>query len=71
MRRMSGPLVLSVLLLGYLVLVPTLAHAQATLAGVVRDTQSVRRQSVLSAEVIDTLLATRTYGALLTAVPGL
>jgi hypothetical protein len=35
------------------------------------DTQSVRRQSVLSADIINTLPATRTYGALLAAVPGL
>src|SRR6266581_309683 len=33
MRRLPG----SVFLLGYLVLLPTLAHAQATLTGVVRD----------------------------------
>jgi hypothetical protein len=35
------------------------------------DTQSVRRQSVLSSEIINTLPATRSYGALLAAVPGL
>jgi carboxypeptidase family protein len=35
------------------------------------DTQSVRRQSVLSSDVINTLPATRSYGALLAAVPGL
>jgi hypothetical protein len=34
------------------------------------DTQSTRRQSVLSSEIINTLPATRTYGALLTAIPG-
>jgi hypothetical protein len=34
------------------------------------DTQSARRQSVLSSDIINTLPATRTYGALLTAVPG-
>ncbi len=35
------------------------------------DTQSVRRQAVLSNDVINTLPATRSYGALLAAVPGL
>jgi hypothetical protein len=35
------------------------------------DTQTTRRQTVLSSEIINTLPATRTYGALLTAVPGL
>jgi hypothetical protein len=35
------------------------------------DTQSARRQSVLSSETINTLPATRTYGALLSAIPGL
>src|SRR4029453_5491090 len=35
------------------------------------DTQTARRQTVLSSEIINTLPATRTYGALLTAVPGL
>jgi hypothetical protein len=35
------------------------------------DTQSARRQSVLSNETINTLPATRTYGALLAALPGL
>jgi hypothetical protein len=35
------------------------------------DTQSARRQSVLSNETINTLPATRTYGALLSAIPGL
>jgi len=35
------------------------------------DTQSARRQSVLSNDVIGTLPATRTYGALLSALPGL
>ncbi len=35
------------------------------------DTQSARRQAVLSNEVINTLPATRTYGALLSAIPGL
>jgi hypothetical protein len=35
------------------------------------DTQSARRQAVLSNEVINTLPATRTYGALLSALPGL
>jgi hypothetical protein len=35
------------------------------------DTQSARRQAVLSNEVINTLPATRTYGALLAAIPGL
>ncbi len=35
------------------------------------DTQSARRQSVLSADIISALPATRSYGALLTAVPGL
>ena len=34
------------------------------------DTQSARRQSVLSSDIINTLPATRTYGALLTAIPG-
>ena len=35
------------------------------------DTQSARKQSVLSNDIINTLPATRTYGALLAAVPGL
>jgi hypothetical protein len=35
------------------------------------DTQSARRQSVLSNDTINTLPATRTYGALLSAIPGL
>jgi hypothetical protein len=35
------------------------------------DTQSARRQSVLSSEIIATLPATRTYGALLSAIPGM
>src|SRR5712691_2917685 len=35
------------------------------------DTQSARHQSVLSNDTISTLPATRTYGALLAAVPGL
>ena len=35
------------------------------------DTQSARRQSVLSNDIINTLPATRSYGALLTAIPGL
>ena len=35
------------------------------------DTQSARRQSVLSKDIINALPATRTYGALLTAIPGL
>jgi hypothetical protein len=35
------------------------------------DTQSARRQAVLSNEVINTVPATRTYGALLSAIPGL
>ncbi len=35
------------------------------------DTQSARRQAVLSNDVINTLPATRSYGALLAAVPGL
>jgi hypothetical protein len=35
------------------------------------DTQTTRRQAVLSSDIINTLPATRTYGALLTAVPGL
>ena len=35
------------------------------------DTQSARRQNVLSNDIINTLPATRTYGALLAAVPGL
>ena len=35
------------------------------------DTQSVRRQAVLPADVINALPATRSYGALLTAVPGM
>src|SRR5262245_4761319 len=35
------------------------------------DTQSVRRQSVLSNDIINTLPATRSYGALLASVPGL
>ena len=34
------------------------------------DTQSARRQSVLSKDIINALPATRSYGALLTAVPG-
>src|SRR5262249_3947506 len=34
------------------------------------DTQSARHQAVLSNETISTLPATRTYGALLAAVPG-
>src|SRR5439155_10955059 len=44
-----------------------------TVAGVtpVVDTQSARRQSVLSTEIINNLPATRSYGALLAAVPGL
>jgi len=35
------------------------------------DTQSARRQAVLSTDVINTLPATRSYGALLAAIPGL
>ena len=35
------------------------------------DTQSARRQAVLSNDIINTLPATRTYGALLAAIPGL
>ncbi len=35
------------------------------------DTQSARRQAVLSNDVINSLPATRSYGALLTAIPGL
>jgi len=35
------------------------------------DVQSVRRQAVLSNDVINALPATRSYGALLTAIPGL
>ena len=35
------------------------------------DTQSARRQAVLSNDIIKTLPATRSYGALLTAIPGL
>jgi hypothetical protein len=35
------------------------------------DTQSARRQSVLGKDIIAALPATRSYGALLTAVPGL
>jgi hypothetical protein len=35
------------------------------------DTQSARRQAVLSNDTINTLPATRTYGALLSAIPGL
>ena len=35
------------------------------------DTQSTRRESVLSADIIKALPASRTYGALLSAVPGL
>ncbi|MEO8260758.1 MAG: TonB-dependent receptor [Acidobacteriota bacterium] len=35
------------------------------------DTQSARRQAVLSNEIIKALPATRSYGALLTAIPGL
>jgi len=35
------------------------------------DTQSASRQSVLSADIIAALPATRTYGALLSAIPGL
>ena len=35
------------------------------------DTQSARRQAVLSDEIINGLPATRTYGALLSAIPGL
>lgn len=35
------------------------------------DTQSARRQAVLSNEVMNTVPATRTYGALLSAIPGL
>jgi hypothetical protein len=35
------------------------------------DTQSTRRESVLSDEIIAAMPATRTYGALLAAVPGL
>src|SRR5205085_609379 len=81
MRRLSGASILA----GILLFVPSLAYAQATLAGVVRDaseavlpgetpvvdTQDARRQAVLSNDVINTLPATRSYGALLTAIPGL
>src|ERR1051325_9474335 len=35
------------------------------------DTQSVRRQAVLGNDIINALPATRSYGALLTAVPGM
>jgi hypothetical protein len=35
------------------------------------DTQSARHQAVLSNDIINTLPATRTYGALLAAIPGL
>jgi hypothetical protein len=35
------------------------------------DTQSTRREMVLNSEVVNTLPATRTYGALLSAIPGL
>jgi hypothetical protein len=35
------------------------------------DTQSTRRESVLSSDVIAAMPATRTYGALLSAIPGL
>ena len=35
------------------------------------DTQSARRQAVLSKDIINALPATRSYGALLTAIPGL
>jgi hypothetical protein len=35
------------------------------------DTQSARHQSVLSTDIINTLPATRTYGALLSSIPGL
>jgi hypothetical protein len=35
------------------------------------DTQSARRQAVLSNDTINTLPATRTYGGLLSAIPGL
>src|SRR5438034_3451992 len=35
------------------------------------DTQSARRQSVLGKDIIAALPATRSYGALLTAIPGL
>jgi hypothetical protein len=35
------------------------------------DTQSARHQAVLSNDIINTLPATRTYGALLSAIPGL
>jgi hypothetical protein len=34
------------------------------------DTQTTRRQAVLSSDIINTLPATRSYGALLTAIPG-
>jgi Carboxypeptidase regulatory-like domain len=34
------------------------------------DTQTTRRQAVLSSDIINTLPATRSYGALLAAVPG-
>jgi len=35
------------------------------------DTQSTRRETVLTSETLQTLPATRTYGALLNAIPGL
>ena len=35
------------------------------------DTQSARRQAVLSNDIINALPATRSYGALLTAIPGM
>ena len=35
------------------------------------DTQSTRREMVLTADTVNTLPATRTYGALLNAIPGL
>jgi hypothetical protein len=35
------------------------------------DTQSAGRQAVLKSDIINTLPATRTYGALLSAIPGL
>ena len=35
------------------------------------DTQSAGRQAVLNSDIINTLPATRTYGALLSAIPGL
>jgi Carboxypeptidase regulatory-like domain len=34
------------------------------------DTQTTRRQAVLTSDIINTLPATRSYGALLTAIPG-